>query len=157
MVRFAAVAALALGLLAPAAAHAKAPAMPPAAVLQLAARVIDASNGTDPSKYAGMYTDDAVVTDENAPYRWSGPDAGVAWFTRVLAVVDAMHARDFHAVAAPASEFQMQGDAAYMVVPVTITAQVGGKPFRESGMVTYTFARTATGWKISSQAWTTAP
>ncbi len=130
---------------------------PPAQILALSHRVIDASNGADTSKYAGLYTSDAVVVDENSPYIWKGANAGVAWFSRVLNVVAAMKGTQFHAASSAPSEFQMQGANAYMIVPVTITAQEKGKPYTEHGTLTYTFRQTSAGWKISSQVWTTKP
>lgn len=135
-----------------------APKPPPAPILKLANAVIHATNTDDPSGLAGLYTEDAVVVDENPPFAWRGTGAGAAWWHVVDAVVRTMKMSHLKAVNIRISEFLQSAADAYMIQPMTITGTTaGGKPFAESGTMTYTFHKTGGTWLISTQVWTTKP
>jgi ketosteroid isomerase-like protein len=141
----------------PALAPAATPPKPPAEIMALAMLPVVASNANGSAKFAGAFTDDAVVVDENDPYEWRGATAGADWWARVERALTAMKASGFHAAASPVSEYLQKGDAAYLILPITLSARSGGKPFSESGTMTYTFRKVGDAWKISSMVWTTKP
>lgn len=130
---------------------------PPPQITALVQRVASATNHDRGSALQGLYTPDAVVIDENAPYVWRGASAGAAWWRGVDAVVAKAHLRSFGASFKPASEFRLTGNDAYMVQPTTVHGMENGKRFSEPGTMTYTFHRAGGTWKISTQVWTTAP
>jgi hypothetical protein len=134
-----------------------APQPPPAAISKLAEAIPHAANTDNASGLATIFTDDAVVVDENAPYIWRGAGAGVAWFHVVDTVVRKAGLKDFRATNVSVTEFQKTGTEAYMVQPMTIVGVIGGKPFVEPGTMTYTFHNTGSKWLISSAVWTTKP
>ncbi len=131
---------------------------PPREILALAQTVIDAGNANDATRLTQLYTDDAVVIDEGAPFRWTGPEAGVKWWQHVEKAVAAGHAT-LHATARPPTEYRVdrEGDDAYLIQPVTVTIASGGKTRSEDGTQTYTFHKANGTWKISSATWTTKP
>ncbi|MDE2482301.1 MAG: DUF4440 domain-containing protein [bacterium] len=131
-------------------------AAPPAPIVALARTIVDAANANDATKLAGKFTDDAVVIDEDAPFVWRGPDAGVAWWHAVQRAIAAKHAT-LHAVARPPSEYRRSGVRAYLIQPVEIVKSAGGKTITEYGTQTYTFQLAGGAWKISSAVWTTKP
>ncbi|MBV8490470.1 MAG: nuclear transport factor 2 family protein [Candidatus Eremiobacteraeota bacterium] len=154
-----AVAAFCLALLA-APAHAQTPPpqpTPPPEIAALSAATIAATNADDATKFAGLYTDDAVVVDENPPFAWHGADAGAQWWHVTDAIIAKLHLKNLYATPASPSEFAQSDTDAYMIVPVTLGGSANGKTFTESGTLTYTFHKTPAGWKISSQVWTTKP
>lgn len=149
----------ALACAAPAVAHAQtaAPSPPPAEITRLTDAVMTASNADNAAGFAGLYTDDAVVVDENAPFAWHGAGAGTAWWTLTHGIIQKLQLVSFKAAPQPPSEFTQSDTDAYMIVPITLTGTAAHKPFAETGTMTYTFHKTPTGWKISTQIWTTKP
>ena len=134
-----------------------APQPPPAAILKLANAIVHAANTDDASELATIFTADAVMVDENPPFVWRGTGAGVAWLHVVDAVVRKAKLKDFRATNVHVSEFRSSASDAYMVQVLTIVAIANGKPFAESGTMTYTFHDTGGTWLISSAVWTTKP
>jgi ketosteroid isomerase-like protein len=134
-----------------------APQPPPVAVLNLANAIVHAANTGDASGLAALFTADAVMVDENPPFVWRGTGAGVAWWHVVDAVIQKATLKDFRATNVRVSEFRSSGSDAYMVQVLTILAVANGKPFAESGTMTYTFHNAGGKWLISSAVWTTKP
>jgi uncharacterized protein (TIGR02246 family) len=131
---------------------------PPPQIIALAQAVVDAANANDASKFAGLYTDDAIVIDELAPYVWTGASAGAQWWTAVAKILVANKVASLHAAALSISECRVSGDAAYMITPLRITeTTAAGKTRTELGTQTYTFRNVDGTWKISSAVWTTKP
>ncbi len=148
---------LALALaLAPALAVA-APRPPPASILNLANSVIHGTNTDDASALTGLFTDDAVIVDENPPFVWRGAGAGAAWWHVVDAVTWKAKITHLKAINIRLGEFKQSTTDAYMVQAMTITGSANGKPFAESGTLTYTFHNAGGSWLISSMVWTTKP
>jgi ketosteroid isomerase-like protein len=136
---------------------AAAPNVPPAPILRLANAAMHAANTNNASAFAGLYTDDAVVVDENPPFVWRGAGAGTAWWHAVAAVARRMNLTHLKAINIRISEFKESPTDAYMVQPMTVSGIANGKPFAEAGTTTYTFHNTGGTWLISSQVWTTKP
>lgn len=131
---------------------------PPSEILALAQRVIDAANANDDAEFTGLYTADAVVIDESAPFRWTGADAGMKWWQHVQRTLAAGQAT-LHATLSTPTEYRLdhEGDDAYLIEPVTVSVTSGGKTRAEHGTQTYTFHKANGTWKISSATWTTTP
>jgi ketosteroid isomerase-like protein len=115
------------------------------------------TNGQSNVDLDTLFTEDAVVVDENAPYLFSGPHAASQWFAELKTEFAKNQMTGFNAAAGPAIEYSQTGDLAYLILPMTLTGTAGTKPFRETGTLTFTFRRTAGDWKISSDVWTTSP
>lgn len=131
--------------------------LPPPAILKLADAVIAGANMNDPAAFAGRFTDDASVVDENPPFVWRGSGAGVAWWRVVQTVVQKAQLTHLKATNVRVGEFKQTATDAYMVEAMTITGIAQAKPFAESGTLTYTFHATAGKWLISTMVWTTKP
>jgi uncharacterized protein (TIGR02246 family) len=130
---------------------------PPPPIAALTQAVLDAANANDPSKLAGMYTDDALVVDENAPFAWRGADAGAQWWRSVQGGLAQRHVT-LRAIGSAPSDYMTdrEGDDAYVTQKLTIIVTANGKTMSEHGTQTYTFHRTDDGvWKISRAIWTT--
>jgi ketosteroid isomerase-like protein len=130
---------------------------PPPEIMKLAMSPVVASNTNDGAGFTGIFTDDAVVVDENDPFEWRGATAGTDWWNRVNKALVSMKAVGFHAAPGSVSEYVQTGDAAYLIMPITLSATAGGKPFMEHGTMTYTFRKVGGVWKISTFVWTTKP
>jgi ketosteroid isomerase-like protein len=135
------------------------PAQPPSTIAALTQTVIDAANANNPAKLAAIYTDDAVVVDENPPFAWRGATAGTRWWAGVQRALVKEHL-ELHVTASPPSDFMTdrEGDDAYVTQRLIISVTAGGKTADEHGTQTYTFHKGDDGdWKISRQIWTTTP
>jgi ketosteroid isomerase-like protein len=131
--------------------------VPPAPILRLANATMQAANSNNAAGFAGLYTNDAVVVDENPPFVWRGAGAGTAWWNAVAAVARRMNLTHLKAINIRISEFKESASDAYLVQPMTVSGIANGKPFSEAGTTTYTFHNAGGTWLISSQVWTTKP
>jgi ketosteroid isomerase-like protein len=131
--------------------------VPPAPILRLANATMQAANSNNAAGFAGLYTNDAVVVDENPPFVWRGAGAGTAWWNAVAAVARRMSLTHLKAINIRISEFKESASDAYLVQPMTVSGIANGKPFSEAGTTTYTFHNAGGTWLISSQVWTTKP
>lgn len=138
------------GLAAPASAAA-----PPAGVMATISAVLKDTNANDTSKLDGYYTSDAVVIDEFAPYVWTGTGAGTRWWTSLVAFNRKMSISNMKASMQSIQHFNVAGDKAYAVVPLTISFGYKGKPQKETGTLTLTLQRSGNDWKIATQTWGT--
>jgi ketosteroid isomerase-like protein len=134
-----------------------APKPPPEPILKLVNTVIWATNADDAASLAGLFTDDAVVVDENPPFAWRGAGAGVAWWHVVDAVTQKAKMQHVKATNIRLGEFRQSAADAYLVQALTVTGIAGTKPFAEAGTMTYTFHNAGGSWLISSMVWTTKP
>ena len=134
-----------------------APKPPPEPILKLANAVITATNTDDAAALAGLFTDDAVVVNENPPFAWRGAGAGVAWWHVVDAVTQKAQMQHVKAVNVRLGEFRQSATDAYLVQALTVTGVAGAKPFAEAGTMTYTFHNAGGTWLISTMVWTTKP
>ncbi|MGA8574079.1 MAG: nuclear transport factor 2 family protein [Candidatus Cybelea sp.] len=130
---------------------------PPPAILNLANAIIHGTNTDDPSGFSGLFTDDAVVVDENPPFVWRGAGAGVAWWHVVDAVTRKAKLTHLRATGVRTSEFKQSAVDAYLIQAMTITGTVRRKPFSEPGTMTYTLHNVGGKWLISTMVWTTKP
>ncbi len=130
---------------------------PPPEILKLASAVIHGTNTDDASALAGLFADDAVVVDENPPFAWRGANAGVAWWHVVQQITKKARLSHLQATNVRTGEFKQSPTDAYLVQSMTITATTPGKPFAESGTLTYTLHKTGGTWLISTMVWTTKP
>jgi len=130
------------------------PSAPPAPILRLANAAMDAANSNDESRFAGLYTDDAVVVDEIPPFAWRGANAGGSWWHAVASIAQKMKMTHLRAINIRISEFRQTPTDAYLVEPMTVSAIANGKPFAEAGTTTFTFHEAGGNWLISSQVWT---
>jgi ketosteroid isomerase-like protein len=131
--------------------------VPPPPILRLANAAMRAANTDNAAGFAGLYTDDAVVVDENPPFVWRGAGAGTAWWHAVDAVMRRMSLTHLKAINIRISEFKQSATDAYLVQPMTVSGIANGKPFAEAGTTTYTFHNAGGTWLISTQVWTTKP
>jgi ketosteroid isomerase-like protein len=130
---------------------------PPAPIVTLTNAMIHATNASDASALSGLFTDDAVIVDENPPFVWRGAGAAVAWWHVVELVTQKAKLTHFQAAVTRNGEFRQSATGAYLVQSLTISGLAAGKPFSESGTLTYTFHHAGGKWLISTMVWTTKP
>jgi hypothetical protein len=142
---------LTLMLAAPAAAETDAPMAP---VL----RLVDAINRGAASPPAGVFTDDCVVLDDFAPYRWSGRTNGFGWYAALLGATPgdrsaflALHGTLL--VGAPQFS-RITGETAYFVLPGVFSFNTDPQTrVRQTSSWIITERLVAGHWLISGHAW----
>src|ERR1700741_3456195 len=85
---------------------------------------------TDPAAFKAGHAPNPVIVDEFPPYLWSGADAPERWLAD-LAKFFSKHGtagpNGVHFDHAAPVQAQSKGDSAYVVVPVILRLQMGGK------------------------------
>lgn len=151
----------ALALLAAGAAAAKVSAgapFPVKAAMAPVDSVIAAMATGDSKRLAGVYSNDAVIVDNQAPFQWTGANAGANWFAATAARWGKLWYGKFvptvHSPLLPASEMQFAPGSAYVIVPGRLASRNSSKPIAQSGALTFTLRKVSGTWKITSQVWT---
>jgi len=126
----------------------------PAEVMDIVTAVINASGSFNIQSVAALYTPNAVVTDDEAPYSWNGPTAGIQWVNAVERACKVNRITKLTAEIRPINVFQQSADDVYIVVPVNYTGNRPGKQrFGVKGAFTFVLRQANGKWLIKSQAW----
>src|SRR5882757_6629846 len=65
--------------------------VPPAGVMEVVNTAINSLNNFNIDAVANLYTPNALVADDEPPYSWNGPTAGVQWVNAVERVCKENH------------------------------------------------------------------
>jgi hypothetical protein len=128
--------------------------VPPAEVMEVITRAINSLNDFNIEDVANLYTPNAVVADDEPPYSWNGPTAGVQWVNAVEQSCKDLKITKLKGYIETVTIFQQNADNVYIVVPVSYTGSLPGKGhFSAKGAFAFVL-RTVNGkWMIKSQVW----
>jgi len=115
---------------------------------------IDAFNKGDVKAMSSLFAPSGVILDGMAPHLWQGPTAAQDWYGDVLTEGDHLGAGGYFVTLGDPRHVNVTRDAAYVVVPATMTFQVKGRQITQTG-ATFTVAlrKQADGWRIAAWAW----
>jgi ketosteroid isomerase-like protein len=116
---------------------------------------VAADNAGNRAGVVAVFTPDALVVDEFAPYRFPAPGAAAAWYKS--AGVDST-ANDYEngvGTFSVPSYAAVDGDRAWLTVPALYSYVKHGVPTVEHGAVAVSALHTASGWKLTTMAWAT--
>jgi hypothetical protein len=122
-------------------------------VMQIINTVIKASSTFDVNAVTELYTPNAVVADEEPPFSWNGPTAGVQWISTVEKTCKDYKLKNFRAKIRDVSVYLQTEESIYVVVPVDYTGDIKGDHFDEEGAFTFIFRLVNGHWLIKSQVW----
>jgi len=115
---------------------------------------IDGFNKGDANVMAATFTVPGSILDGMAPHGWHGPTATQDWYRDVLVEGKQHGASDYVVTLGQPLHNNITGDSAYVVVPATMTFNVGGKQVTQCGAVfTVALRKVAEGWRIAAWAW----
>jgi len=117
--------------------------------------VLTAMNRHDPSALSNAYAAEAVIVDDQAPYRWSGGSAPADWLSAIC-TYGKMHDARFAAFADPML-VQMAPGTAYVVVRGTLSGFGQRRGLHENAAITFSLRRSNGTWQITNQSWTLLP
>ena len=116
---------------------------------------IDAFNSGDAQAMAAMCANPMSILDGMAPHVWHGPTATQDWYKDVLVEGEHLGAKDYHVTLGTPLHANVTGNAAYVVVPATMTFILKGKQVTQSGAsFTVALRKLPAGWRLASWAWT---
>ena len=115
---------------------------------------LDAFNAGDPSAMSAAFASDGSILDGMAPHLWLGPKAAADWYRDVLAEGEHLGASGYHVSIGDPVHNDTTGDAAYVVLPATMTFDLKGNTVTQTG-ATFTVAlrRSTDGWRVAAWAW----
>jgi len=111
------------------------------------------NNGDLKSANAAYASGDIMIVDEFAPNRWCGPNAPLTWVADYEKHAQATGVSDGHVKYGSPTRTEVEGDAAYVVLPTTYLYKEHGKSMTEKGQMTFALQNQGGAWKISSWTW----
>lgn len=102
--------------------------------------------------FVSAFAPDATILDEISPFYFSGAGAASHWFDRLRAVNDDNAIADEHTQLLTIRTGSVEGQSAYVVVPVRITYRQSNKPLVENGTWTFALKKSDGAWKIAAAA-----
>jgi hypothetical protein len=103
---------------------------------------------------AAAFAPQSSILDGMAPHLWSGPTAGQDWYRDVLAEGKQHGATGYLVTLDEPRHANVTGDAAYVVVPATMTFDLQGRQVTQTGaLFTVALRKLAGGWRIATWAW----
>ena len=115
---------------------------------------IAAFNKGDAAAMAAVCADPMSILDGMAPHVWHGATATQDWYKDVLTEGEHLGAKGYHATLGKPLHNNITGDAAYVVVPATMTFELKGQQIKQSGAVfTVALRKLPAGWRLASWAW----
>jgi len=116
---------------------------------------IDGFNKGDAKVMAETFAVPWSILDGMAPHLWQGPTAAQDWYRDVLIEGKQHGASDYFVTVGEPLHNNVTDDSAYVVVPATMTFNVGGKQITQSGaFFTVALRNLAEAWHIVAWAWT---
>jgi len=126
---------------------------PPREIKALIDTVLGGFNSKDSALYTNAFSEDAVVIDGIAPYRWSGPNAPDRWFSDAEKWVHDFGVENEAIACDRIAHASVVGTRAYVVLSATLSFTLKGQSGSRPGILTFTFAKHGDKWKVESQAW----
>lgn len=115
---------------------------------------VEAFNEGDAEAMAGTCADPMQILDVMSPHVWQGPTASEDWWNDVLAAGEHVGASGFHITLDEPRHVRVTGDFAYIVVPATLTFDLGGREVTQTGsLFTVALRKVDTDWRLSAWAW----
>jgi ketosteroid isomerase-like protein len=115
---------------------------------------IDAFNKGDAKAMAAAFAPQSAILDGMAPHLWAGSTASQDWYRDVLAEGKQHGASGYRVTLDEPRHANVTGDAAYVVVPATMTFNLQGRQVTQTGaLFTVALRKLAEGWRIAAWAW----
>ena len=125
--------------------------VPDAEIMAIVKTVIHSLNKFDIDQVADLYTQNAVVADDEAPYSWNGPTAGIQWVNAVEKAAKDNRLKKLEGEIEPVNVFHSSGDGYYVVVPVTFSGNLpGGQTYTAEGAFTFVLKMVTGHWRIKA-------
>jgi ketosteroid isomerase-like protein len=125
---------------------------PPSEIQSLIGKHVEAFNTQNVEFFLTVFSDDAIIIDGIAPYRWLNPNAPANWLADVEKWREAFQVTSEH-LSHQMGFWNVEGSNAYAVVSATLMVTIKGQTAARTGTLAYTFSKRGEEWKIDAQAW----
>jgi ketosteroid isomerase-like protein len=122
-------------------------------IISIINTVINASGSFDIKAVADFYTPNALVADEEPPFSWNGPTAGVQWVSTVEKTCKDLKIKRLKGRIGRISVYLQSEESVYVIVPVDYVGEMHDQSFEEDGAFTFVFRLVNGKWLIKSQVW----
>jgi ketosteroid isomerase-like protein len=113
---------------------------------------IDGFNKADFESAIAACTDDAFVIDDFPPHEWKGSGCR-KWANDFEALAERERITDARIILGRPRHVDVTDDSAYVVVPVTLSYKLKGKPKKLPGLFTASLHKLGDSWRIAGWAW----
>ncbi|HVW12314.1 MAG TPA: nuclear transport factor 2 family protein [Mucilaginibacter sp.] len=125
------------------------------AITGLINTVVTASGSFNIDAVADLYAPNAVIADEEPPFSWNGPTAGVQWINTVEQTCKTLRIKELKGKIGRITVYLHSDESIYVIVPATYSGEIHGDPFSEEGAFSFIFRLVSGKWLIKSQVWVT--
>ncbi len=123
-------------------------------VIDVVQAVVFSLNTFNIDAVSNLYTPNAVITDDAAPFSWNGPTAGVQWVNAVEHTCKTSNLTKLKGKINTITVFHQTADNYYIVVPVRFTGNLPDhKSFSVDGAFAFVLREVNGKWIIKSQTW----
>lgn len=128
--------------------------IPPGDVMEVITAIINATNSFNIEAVANLYTPNAVIADDEPPYSWNGPTAGVQWVNAVEKACKDNQLTKLKSKIEPINVYQLNNDNIYIIVPVSYSGNLPDRRhFAGKGAFTFVLRNVNGKWMVKTQAW----
>jgi ketosteroid isomerase-like protein len=125
---------------------------PPQEIQALIDSLVKGFNTQDGELYSSVFSENGIIIDGVAPFRWLNPNAPAKW----LADVDKWH--EAFGVTREHLSYEMgfwkiEGAHAYAVILGTLNVTMKSGAMATTGTLALVFSKRGDQWKIDAQAW----
>jgi ketosteroid isomerase-like protein len=115
---------------------------------------VDGFNKGDTKAMLATCADQGAIIDDIPPNEWHGAGMCSTWIKDFAEWSTKNAVTDGKVIAGKARHLTVDGNHAYVVMPMTFTFNDHGKPMKETGsLVTMSLAKGDSGWRVSGWAW----
>jgi ketosteroid isomerase-like protein len=115
---------------------------------------VNAFNNGDEEAMAAACADPMQILDGMSPHVWQGTTAAQDWYRDALAEGEHLGVTGYHIDLGEPGHADVTGDYGYVVVPVTFSYNLQGKPVNQTGAVfTVALRKVGTQWRLTAWAW----
>lgn len=115
---------------------------------------VNAFNEGNATKMAACFAPVGQILDGLSPHVWQGPTAALDWYRDVLAEGKAHGASNYVVGLGSPLHNNETGDAAYVVIPATMSFDLKGVRVNQKDAVfTIALRKIENGWRITAWAW----
>jgi hypothetical protein len=127
---------------------------PPRAIQDTINKFVGALNGTKPEVFAGLFAQQASITDTLGAFNWQGEEVPTRYFAALQAELKADGWSNLQLAPNGNDDIMTKGAHAYAAVPLLINYVLNGTQKQDHGIFTLTLTDYDGGWKITSATWT---
>src|SRR6202000_596006 len=98
-----------------------------------------------------FYTPNALVADEEPPFSWNGPTAGVQWIGAVEKTCKDLKIKKLKGKMGRINVYIRNDESIYVIVPAVYSGEIKDQSFEEEGAFTFVFRLVNDKWLIKSQ------